>query len=101
MPSKVLTRPNTRKPKAPRLLFSVLAALHGEASLMIAVKLRVLQQKDKTAVMSMLREPEVMRFLEPCRALTEDEVDSWFESALINPTRFAIEEADTDEFIGF
>mgnify|MGYP003111946983 FL=1 len=53
------------------------------------------------AVMSMLRDPQVMRFLGPRRALTEDEADSWFENALTNPTRFVIAEADGDEFIGF
>ncbi|MCE0733098.1 GNAT family N-acetyltransferase [Halomonas sp. G15] len=79
----------------------IIQLLHGEVSLVIPVKLRDLQQKDKTAVMSMLRDPEVMRFLGPGRALTEDEANSWFESALTNPTRFAIAEADKDEFIGF
>lgn len=49
----------------------------------------------------MLGDPKVMRFLGPRRALTEDEADSWFENALANPERFAIAEADTDEFIGF
>lgn len=49
----------------------------------------------------MLQDPEVMRFLGPRRALTEDEADSWFENALVNPTRFVIAESDTDEFIGF
>lgn len=68
---------------------------------MIAVKLRDLHLQDKAAVMSMLQDPEVMRFLGPRRALTEDEADSWFENALANPTRFAIAESDTDEFIGF
>ena len=49
----------------------------------------------------MLGDPQVMRFLGPRRALAEDEADSWFESALSNPTRFAVANADTDEFIGF
>lgn len=75
--------------------------LHGEANLMIAVKLRELHHQDKAAVVAMLRDPKVMGFLGPRRALTEDEADSWFESALANPTRFAVAEADTDEFIGF
>ncbi|ERS84124.1 hypothetical protein Q672_19410 [Marinobacter sp. EVN1] len=52
---------------------------------MIPVKLRDLYQQDKAAVMAMLRDPEVMRFLGPRRTLTEDEADSWFESALANP----------------
>ncbi|TVT34877.1 GNAT family N-acetyltransferase [Marinobacter vinifirmus] len=68
---------------------------------MIAVKLRDLHHQDKAAVVAMLRDPKVMRFLGPRRALTEDEADSWFESALANPDRFAVAEADTDEFIGF
>lgn len=68
---------------------------------MITVKLRDLHHQDKAAVMSMVQDPEVMRFLGPRRALTEDEADSWFENALANPTRFAIAEADTEEFIGF
>ncbi len=42
-----------------------------------------------------------MRFLGPRRALTEGEADSWFESTLAYPARFAIAESDTDEFIGF
>jgi RimJ/RimL family protein N-acetyltransferase len=68
---------------------------------MIPVKLRDLQRQDKTAVMAMLQDSRVMRFLGPRRALTEDEADSWFENALDNPSRFAIAQSDTDEFIGF
>ncbi len=79
----------------------MLQALHGEASLMIEVKLRDLHHQDKAAVVAMLRDPKVMRFLGPHRALKADEADSWFESALANPDRFAVADADTDEFIGF
>ena len=68
---------------------------------MIPVKLRELHYQDKASVLAMLRDPQVMRFLGPRRALTEDEASSWFETALANPSRFAIAEADTDEFIGF
>lgn len=68
---------------------------------MSSVKLRALQQKDKAAVVSMLGDSRVMRFLGPRRPLTEDEADSWFRSALDNPSRFVIAQADTDEFIGF
>jgi len=68
---------------------------------MISVKLRNLRHQDKEAVISMLRDPQVMRFLGPRRALAKDEADSWFDSALINPTRFAVANAATDEFIGF
>ncbi|MGP4845375.1 GNAT family N-acetyltransferase [Marinobacter sp. 1Y8] len=68
---------------------------------MISVKLRNLHHQDKSAVMAMLQDPKVMRFLGPRRALTEDEADSWFENALTNPSRFAVAEGDTDEFIGF
>lgn len=68
---------------------------------MIAVKLRDLHHRDKAAVVGMLRDPKVMRFLGPRRALTEDEAGSWFESELAHPARFAVAEADTDEFIGF
>ena len=79
----------------------MLAALHGEASLMISVKLRDLHHQDRVAVIAMLQDPKVMRFLGPRRALTDDEAELWFESALANPSRFAIAESDTDEFIGF
>lgn len=68
---------------------------------MILVKLRDLHQQDKSAVVAMLRDLKVMRFLGPRRSLTEDEANSWFESALANPARFVVAEADTDEFIGF
>ncbi|MFL1456003.1 GNAT family N-acetyltransferase [Marinobacter sp. GN3S48] len=68
---------------------------------MSSVKLRALQQKDKAAVVSMLGDSEVMRFLGPRRPLTEDEANSWFRNALDNPSRFVIAQADTDEFIGF
>jgi len=68
---------------------------------MIAVKLRDLHHQDKAAVVAMLRDPKVMRFLGPRRALTEDEADSWFERALANSDRFAVAEANSDEFIGF
>lgn len=49
----------------------------------------------------MLRDPQVMRFVGPRRALTEDEADSWFEDTLANPSRFDVAEAEADEFIGF
>ncbi|MEQ3693874.1 MAG: GNAT family N-acetyltransferase [Thalassolituus sp.] len=68
---------------------------------MISVKLRDLHHQDKAAVIAMLRDPQVMSFLGPRRALTENEAHLWFESALANPARFAVAEADTDEFIGF
>ena len=68
---------------------------------MISVKLRDLHHQDKEAVIAMLRDPQVMEFLGPRRALTEDEADSWFETALANPARFVVAKADTDEFIGF
>lgn len=68
---------------------------------MILVKLRNLHQQDKAAVVAMLKDLKVMRFLGPRRTLTEDEANSWFESALANPTRFVVAGADTDEFIGF
>lgn len=68
---------------------------------MNSVKLRALQQKDRAAVISMLGDSRVMRFLGPRRSLTEDEADSWFRSALDNPSRFVIAQADTDELIGF
>lgn len=68
---------------------------------MILMKLRDLHQQDKAAVVAMLRDLKVMRFLGPRRSLTEGEANSWFESALANPARFVVAEADTDEFIGF
>jgi RimJ/RimL family protein N-acetyltransferase len=68
---------------------------------MIAVKLRNLRHQDKEAVIAMLVDSEVMRFLGPRRALAEGEAYSWFENAIANPTRFAVANADTDEFIGF
>ena len=40
---------------------------------MISVKLRNLRRQDKEAVIAMLRDPQVMRFLGPRRALAEDE----------------------------
>jgi len=79
----------------------VRSALYGETSSMISVKLRDLHHQDKEAVIAMLRDPQVMEFLGPRRALTEDEADSWFETALANPARFVVAKADTDEFIGF
>jgi [ribosomal protein S5]-alanine N-acetyltransferase len=68
---------------------------------MIRVRLRDLPQKDKMAFISMLQDPEVMRFLGPRSALTEDEANSWFENTLANPARFAVAESETEEFIGF
>lgn len=68
---------------------------------MSSVKLRALQQNDREAVVSMLGDSRVMRFLGPRRPLTADEAHSWFRSALDNPSRFVIAQADTDEFIGF
>lgn len=51
--------------------------------------------------MSMLGDSQVMRFLGPRRALSEDEAGSWFKSELDNPSRFVIADAESDEFIGF
>ncbi|MCC4263057.1 GNAT family N-acetyltransferase [Oceanimonas baumannii] len=68
---------------------------------MISVKLRNLRHQDKEAVIAMLGDPQVMRFLGPRRALTEGEADAWFGNALVNPDRFAIADAESDEFIGF
>ncbi|ADP96740.1 GNAT family N-acetyltransferase [Marinobacter adhaerens] len=68
---------------------------------MISVKLRNLCHQDKKAVIAMLGDPKVMRFLGPRRALAEGEAGSWFENAVANPTRFTVAHADTDEFIGF
>ncbi|MFU1517003.1 GNAT family N-acetyltransferase [Vreelandella alkaliphila] len=64
-------------------------------------KLRDLHVKDRLAVISMLGDPTVMRFLGPRRALTEDESDLWFKRALANPSRFVIADVNSDEFIGF
>lgn len=68
---------------------------------MASVTLRDLHRQDKVAVMVMLRDPLVMKFLGPGRALTEEEAALWFESELANPSRFVIALAETDEFIGF
>lgn len=68
---------------------------------MISVKLRDLQEKDKVAVKSMLGDPQVMAFIGPRRALTDNEADLWFQSALDTPSRFVIANAESDEFIGF
>lgn len=68
---------------------------------MKSVKLRDLHQGDRTAVISMLGDSEVMRFLGPRRALSKEEADSWFNSALDSPSRFVIADARSDEFIGF
>ncbi|MEQ9546227.1 MAG: GNAT family N-acetyltransferase [Marinobacter sp.] len=68
---------------------------------MNSVKLRTLQQKDRAAVLSMLGDSRVMRFLGPRRPLATGEADSWFRSALDNPSRFVIAQADINEFIGF
>lgn len=68
---------------------------------MNAVTLRDLHHKDKPAVIAMLEDAEVMRFLGPRRALTQDEANAWFAKVLDNPSRFVIADAVTDEFIGF
>lgn len=68
---------------------------------MVSVRLREPRRKDRAAVLDMLQDSQVMRFLGPRRALSEAEADSWFESTLAGPTRFAIAQSDTDEFIGF
>jgi ribosomal-protein-alanine N-acetyltransferase len=65
------------------------------------VKLRDLHEQDRAAVMSMLRDSQVMRFLGPRRALSEDEAGLWFKSELDNPSRFVIADVESDEFIGF
>jgi len=67
----------------------------------VQIKLRGLNQRDKPAVLSMLADPEVMRFLGPRRALSDDEGAAWFNDALQGPSRFVISDATSDEFIGF
>ncbi|WP_305966175.1 MULTISPECIES: GNAT family N-acetyltransferase [Marinobacter] len=65
------------------------------------IKLRGLNARDKPAVLSMLADPEVMRFLGPRRALSDDEAAAWFNEALQRPSRYVISDAISDEFIGF
>lgn len=68
---------------------------------MSSVKIRCPEERDRTLALEMLRDAEVMRFLGPHRPLTQTEAMDWFDDALHKPSRFAIADAKTDEFIGF
>lgn len=65
------------------------------------IRLRGLNQRDRPAVLSMLADPAVMRFLGPRRALSYNEGADWFNDALQGPSRFVISDVTSDEFIGF
>lgn len=65
------------------------------------IKLRDLDQKDRPAVLSMLADPAVMRFIGPQRALSNEEGEAWFKNAIHRPSRFVIADAASDELIGF
>lgn len=68
---------------------------------MNSITLRNIQLKDKNAVISMLGDPDVMRFLGPGRSLTKNEANEWFKDAVEHPSRYVIASGDSDIFIGF
>ena len=65
------------------------------------VLLRNLQTTDKEAVFDILQNQEVMCFLGPRRALTNEEALDWFSAELKHPSRFAVALKDNGELIGF
>ena len=68
---------------------------------MSRIVLRNLGPEDKQAVIEMLLDPEVMRFLGPRRALDTSEALEWFQTEIEKPSRFVVALRNTNELIGF
>ncbi|WP_308431488.1 GNAT family N-acetyltransferase [Chitinilyticum piscinae] len=60
-----------------------------------------LQQADEAAVLELLQDAEVMRFLGPRRPLSTPEAQAWFESELQRPSRRVFRNDADGELIGF
>ncbi|MCL6269357.1 GNAT family N-acetyltransferase [Sansalvadorimonas sp. 2012CJ34-2] len=65
------------------------------------IRLRNLKESDKDNVFDLVQNPEVMRFIGPRRALTDDEAQAWFTEQLTRPSRRVVATCDTNELIGF
>ncbi len=57
--------------------------------------------EDEAAVIEMLLDPDVMKFLGPRRALTKVEAKVWFQGEYSCPSRFALRTLNTNELVGF
>jgi len=57
--------------------------------------------EDKNNTFDLLKNPKVMTFLGPRRALSECEANDWFNNELQNTHRFAFRLASNNELIGF
>lgn len=66
--------------------------------------IRKFKPADLASLTDMFTDPEVMRYLGPRRALTEDVVQKWLTDILLQqedmPTRYAVALRETDELIG-
>ncbi|MCP5077449.1 MAG: GNAT family N-acetyltransferase [Psychromonas sp.] len=65
------------------------------------VILRSLKTTDKSSVVVLLTDSDVMAFLGPKRALDATEAQQWFESELASPSRYVVALKETNELIGF
>ncbi|WP_019614765.1 GNAT family N-acetyltransferase [Psychromonas ossibalaenae] len=62
---------------------------------------RKLGQNDRSKVLEMLQDSEVMQFIGPRRALNKTEALEWFQNEYEKPSRFPVALKATNEFIGF
>jgi [ribosomal protein S5]-alanine N-acetyltransferase len=51
--------------------------------------------------LDLLKNSNVMKYIGPKRALTDNESGDWFEQELRMPSRFVVALAETNEIIGF
>ena len=68
------------------------------------LNIRKFKPADLTSLIDLFTDPEVMRYIGPRRALTEDETQEWLNNMLSwqenSLTRYAVTLPDTDELIG-
>src|SRR5262245_40852836 len=66
--------------------------------------IRKFKPADLAALIDIFTDPEVMRYIGPRRALTEEETQGWLKDILLQQdnvlTRYAVALSETDELIG-
>ena len=68
------------------------------------LNIRKFRSTDLASLIDMFTDPEVMRYIGPRRALTEEETQKWLKDILLQQdkvlTRYAVALQETDELIG-
>jgi ribosomal-protein-alanine N-acetyltransferase len=65
------------------------------------ITLRALTVRDKSSVIELLRDPDVMCFLGPRRALSQSEAMQWFDNELASSSRYVVASQKNNQLIGF